>query len=89
VAWTIEFDRLARKHVEKLDKQTRNRIRSFLYERVALLDNPRQIGEALEGSTLGKFWRYRVGDYRIICDLRDERLVVLVIDIGHRRDIYR
>jgi mRNA interferase RelE/StbE len=84
VAWTIEFDRHARKNVEKLDQQTRRRIRSFLYDRLASLDDPRQIGDALQGSELGTFWRYRVGDYRIICDLQDSRLVVLVIDIGHR-----
>ena len=89
MAWTIEFDRHARKNVEKLDQQTRRRIRSFLYDRLASLDDPRQIGDALQGSELGTFWRYRVGDYRIICDLQDNRLVVLVIDIGHRREIYR
>jgi mRNA interferase RelE/StbE len=89
VAWTIEFDRQARKNVEKLDQQTRRRIRSFLYDRLASLDDPRQIGDALQGSELGTFWRYLVGDYRIICDLQDSRLVVLVIDIGHRREIYR
>lgn len=89
MAWTIEFDLLARKNVEKLDKQVRNRIRAFLYERLAELDNPRQIGQALQGSTLGNFWRYRVGDYRIICDIQDKRLVILVIEIGHRSDVYR
>lgn len=89
MAWTIEFDRLARRNVEKLDHQTRRRIRSFLYERIAPLENPRQLGEALQGSSLGDFWRYRVGDYRIICDIRDQQLVVLVIEIGHRREIYR
>jgi mRNA interferase RelE/StbE len=57
--------------------------------RIANHDNPRQSGQALRGSDLGNFWRYRVGDYRIICDLQDERLVVLVIEIGHRREVYR
>jgi mRNA interferase RelE/StbE len=89
VAWTIKFDFLARKHVQKLDPQIRNRIRAFLYERVALLDDPRQLGDALQGSVLGKFWRYRAGDYRIICDIQDQRLVVAVIDVGHQRDVYR
>jgi mRNA interferase RelE/StbE len=89
VVWTIEFDRLARRNIEKLDRQTISRIRSFLYERLALLDDPRQLGDALQGSKLGNFWRYRVGDYRIICDLRDKQLVVLVVEIGHRREIYR
>lgn len=89
MVWTIEFDRLARRNIEKLDRQTISRIRSFLYERLALLDDPRQLGDALQGSKLGNFWRYRVGDYRIICDLRDKQLVVLVVEIGHRREIYR
>ncbi|TCR91254.1 type II toxin-antitoxin system RelE/ParE family toxin [Rhizobium sp. BK376] len=89
MAWTIEFDRLARRNVQKLDQQTRRRIRSFLYERLAPLDDPRQLGEALQGSKLGNFWRYRIGDYRIICDIRDQQLVVLVVEIGHRREIYR
>jgi mRNA interferase RelE/StbE len=89
VAWTIEYDLAARKHIEKLDTQTRRRLRNFLEVRIAGLENPRQSGQALQGSVLGQFWRYRVGDYRIICDLQDQRLVVLVIEIGHRREVYR
>ncbi|EGP58991.1 hypothetical protein Agau_C102033 [Agrobacterium tumefaciens F2] len=54
-----------------------------------MLDDPRQTGSALQGSELGNFWRYRVGDYRIICDIQDHKLVVLVVEIGHRREIYR
>ncbi|MFZ0632759.1 MAG: type II toxin-antitoxin system RelE/ParE family toxin [Acidobacteriaceae bacterium] len=72
-----------------MDAQTARRITAFLQERVASLDNPRSIGQTLQGSTLGSFWRYRVGDYRIICDLQDERLLVLVLRIGHRREVYR
>ena len=89
MAWTIEYDLAARKHIEKLDSQTRRRLRNFLEARIATLENPRQSGQALQGSALGQFWRYRVGDYRIICDLQDRRLVVLVIEIGHRREVYR
>ncbi len=85
--WTIEYDILVQKQIKKLDPQTR--IRSFLHERLAQLDNPRKIGEALQGSELGNYWRYLVGDYRILCDIQDNRLVVLVIEIGHRREIYR
>ncbi|KQO78887.1 type II toxin-antitoxin system RelE/ParE family toxin [Rhizobium sp. Leaf262] len=87
--WTIEYDILVQKQIKKLDPQARNRIRSFLQERLAQLDNPRKIGEALKGSELGNYWRYRVGDYRILCDIQDHKLVVLVIEIGHRREIYR
>jgi mRNA interferase RelE/StbE len=75
--------------MRKIDPQTRQRIRAFLQERVAALDNPRQTGAALQGSELGNYWRYRVGDYRIICDIQDHKLVVLVVEIGHRREIYR
>jgi len=72
-----------------LAKQDANRIVSFLADRVVQDDNPRQTGAALQGSELGSFWRYRVGDYRIICDIQDHKLVVLVVEIGHRREIYR
>jgi mRNA interferase RelE/StbE len=89
VPWTIEYDLAVRKTVVKLDPQTRRRLRTFLEVRIANLDNPRQSGQALQGSELGSFWRYRVGDYRIICDLQDQRLVVLVVEIGHRREVYR
>ncbi|MBB3944901.1 mRNA interferase RelE/StbE [Rhizobium skierniewicense] len=87
--WTIEYDIVVQKQIKKLDPQTRNRIRSFLHERLAQLDNPRKIGEALKGSELGNYWRYRTGDYRILCDIQDNKLLVLVIEIGHRREVYR
>lgn len=87
--WTIEYDVLVQKKMRKIDPQTRQRIRAFLQERIAALDNPRQTGAALQGSELGNYWRYRVGDYRIICDIQDHKLVVLVVEIGHRREIYR
>ncbi|PST23597.1 type II toxin-antitoxin system mRNA interferase toxin, RelE/StbE family [Rhizobium sp. JAB6] len=89
MAWTIEYARSARKFVEKLNLETRKRIRSFLEERLVTLHDRRQVGDALQGARLGNYWRYRVGDYRIICDLQDSRLVVLVIEIGNRRDVYR
>ncbi|EUC01437.1 plasmid stabilization system [Rhizobium sp. CF080] len=89
MAWSIEFDKLVRKQVEKLDPQVQKRIHSFLYNHLAKLDSPRRAGEALHGSELGKFWRYKVGDYRVICDIQDHKLVVLVIEIGHRREVYR
>lgn len=87
--WTIEYHTLVQKEMRKINPETRRRIRSFLHERLAALDDPRQTGAALQGSELGNFWRYRVGDYRIICDIQDHKLVVLVVEIGHRRDIYR
>jgi mRNA interferase RelE/StbE len=64
------------------------RILNFLRERVEKLDDPRQIGQRLQG-TLSEFWKYRVGDYRLICSLEDDRFVVLVLRIGHRREVYK
>ena len=89
MAWRVEFDDGARRDLEKLDKPIALRITRFLRERVGQLDDPRGIGEALKGSRLGEFWRYRVGDYRIICDLQNQRLLVLVLRVGHRRENYR
>ena len=89
MSWTIEYDILVQKKIRKLDPQTRARIRSFLHERVAHLSDPRLTGAALQGSELGSYWRYRVGDYRIICDIQDRKLIVLVVDLGHRGDVYR
>jgi mRNA interferase RelE/StbE len=88
VAWTIEFAESVRKSVENLDPQTRNRIRTYLEERIALLDDPRSQGKALTGP-MGGLWRYRVGEYRIICEIHDKKLVILVVLIDHRRDVYR
>ncbi|CAN7305375.1 type II toxin-antitoxin system RelE/ParE family toxin [Pararhizobium sp. LjRoot235] len=65
------------------------RIHDFLFGRVALLDHPRQVGQALPGTRFGDLWRYRVGDFRILCRIQDEHLVILVVEIGHRREIYR
>ncbi|PYG61471.1 addiction module RelE/StbE family toxin [Rhizobium sp. UGM030330-04] len=89
LTWRIEFQRAAVKQLGKLAKSDANRIISFLADRIAKDDNPRKTGAALQGSELGNFWRYRVGDYRIICDIQDHKLVVLVVEIGHRREIYR
>ncbi|HBF29470.1 type II toxin-antitoxin system RelE/ParE family toxin [Rhizobium sp.] len=89
MAWTIEYLQSVQKIVKKLDPQTRQRLRDFLESRLAEAADPRLLGKALKGSLLGSYWRYRVGDYRIICDIQDQRLVVLVVDIGHRSEIYR
>ena len=86
--WKVEFDREAKRDLDKLDPQVTRRIERFLYERVATLDDPRSIGEALRGSKLGEFWRYRVGDWRIICEIQDAKLVVLALRVGHRREVY-
>jgi len=85
--WTIEFDPAAQKELDELDKPIARRVSNFLYERVAKLDDPRQIGERLKG-ILSEFWKCRVGDYRVICSLEHSRLVVLVLRVGHRSQIY-
>jgi mRNA interferase RelE/StbE len=87
--WAIEYLASVRKDVRRLDPQARARIREFLEERVANLEDPRSIGEALRGSDLGAFWKYRVSDYRIICSIEDAVLCILVIRVGNRRDVYR
>ena len=89
MAWRIEFDAGARNDLKKLDPPVAARITGFLRERVAPLPDPRLLGEALKGSQLGNLWKYRIGNHRIICDLQDERVVVLVVRIGHRREVYR
>ena len=85
----IEFDPGALDDLRKLDRPVQQRLVGFLRQRVATLDNPRSIGEALSGARLGNYWKYRVGDWRIICELQDERIVVRVLRIGNRRDVYR
>ena len=89
MAWLIKFDDPAIKELAKLDKQIARRIIAFLRERVAVLDDPRSIGEALKGSKLGDLWKYRVGDYRIISNIEDGALRIVVVKIGNRREVYR
>lgn len=89
MAWRIELSETAKKQLRRLDQTVARRITLYLSERVARSDDPRKLGKALTGSELGAYWRYRVGDYRMICELQDGRLVVLVLTIGHRGDVYR
>lgn len=84
--WKIEFDPRARADFAKLDKPIQQRIMKFLRR---LLGDPRAHGAALQGETLGNYWKYRVGDYRVIADIRDRKLTVLVVKIGHRSEVYR
>ncbi len=89
MAWKIEFEETALKELAKLDKPVARRILVFLRDRVAELDDPRSVGEALKGSKLGEFWKYRVGDYRLVAHIEDGALRILVLKIGNRREIYR
>ncbi|HQP31862.1 MAG TPA: type II toxin-antitoxin system RelE/ParE family toxin [Deltaproteobacteria bacterium] len=89
MAWKIEFDPAPVRDLDRLDKPVAHRILSFLHERVAQLDDPRKIGQALHGSRLGEFWKYRVGDWRIICKIEDTVITILVLRIRHRSKVYR
>jgi len=87
--WKIELDRAAVRDLSKLDRQAARRILAFLHGRIASLENPRSIGSALKGSSLGDFWRYRVGDYRVIAYIEDGVFRVLVVRIAKRGEAYR
>ena len=89
MAWRVELAEAASREIDKLDAPQQKRILKFLRERVAKLGDPRSIGQALRGSRLGEFWKYRVGSYRLICKIEDDRLLVLVLRVGHRKEVYR
>ena len=86
--WRIEITQTAEKQITKLSRSVQKSIQRFLRERLTPAVNPRQWGKPLQGEKRG-LWRYRVGDYRLICDIQDEKVVVLVLRVGHRKDIYR
>lgn len=88
LVWVVEFSDDAKRDLKKLNKQIQQRITTFLVDRVQSEDNPRATGKALQGQLAG-YWRYRVGDYRLICQIKDGELIILVIEIGHRKEIYR
>ncbi len=89
MVWQIDISESAEKQLAKLDKPIARRLIGFLRERLALIDDPRSIGQALRGSELGEFWKYRVGDWRLICQIRDTQIRIDIIRIGNRREIYR
>jgi mRNA interferase RelE/StbE len=86
--WTIDIDVGVKKDMKAMSPRDRQRIFDFLENRLATLENPRSLGKALTGP-FRSLWRYRVGDYRIICRIKDQSLTVVVIAVGHRRDVYR
>ena len=89
MVWAIEFDEAAKKELAKLDRQVANRLLDFLKQRVISLKDPRSVGQALKGSKLGEFWKYRVGDFRIIASIQDKKMIILILRVGNRREIYR
>ncbi|MCF7531779.1 type II toxin-antitoxin system RelE family toxin [Pseudomonas petrae] len=88
MAWTIKYTETAKKQLKKLDKQTARRVLDFMDERVAVRDDPCSVGKALT-SPKGGLWRYRIGDLRVICDIQNGELTILVIELGNRREVYR
>jgi mRNA interferase RelE/StbE len=87
LVWRIELTASAKKQLAKLDKTTAKHITAFLRERLALVDDPRSTGKALTGP-LGDYLRYRVGDYRLICNIQDVAVLVLVVVIMDRKEAY-
>jgi len=88
MAWRIEYTSVAVKNLSNLDPQAAKRILRFIDERILPSSDPRSLGEALHG-VLGDLWKYRVGSHRIIARIEDRRLVILILRIGARRDVYR
>jgi len=88
MSWKIEYLKSIQKEVRKIDRGVQKKIREYLENKVANLDDPRDIGKPLKGN-LAELWRYRVGDYRVICEIQDKTITVLVIHIGHRKKVYK
>lgn len=88
MTWQIKFTQTAAKQFSKLDKPIKQRVMGFLENRLANMENPKQIGKALQG-TLSEYWAYRVGNYRILAKLQDQQLLVLIVEIGHRKEVYK
>ncbi len=88
MAWTVSISNIAERQLRKLDRSVHKRILDWLNDRIEGCKNPRHFGEPLKGDHAG-LWRYRVGDYRVLCEIQDQNIVVLVLTVGHRRLIYK
>ena len=87
MTWKVKFDPRADKELDQIDRQQAKRILKYLFERIATDEDPRRFGDPLSKNLSG-LWKYRVGNYRVICDIQDDVLIVLVVRIGHRRLVY-
>jgi mRNA interferase RelE/StbE len=87
LAWTVEVSDFAEKQLRKLDRPIQRRLIDWIEDRIDGCKNPRHFGEPLRGE-MADLWRYRIGDFRIICEIQDQQLVVLALAVGHRREIY-
>jgi mRNA interferase RelE/StbE len=88
LTWSVEWDDRARRELRRLDPQTQSKILRYFRQRIAVEGDPRRFGKALLGDLAG-LWRYRIGDYRAICQIEDDRVVVLVLRVAHRKQAYR
>jgi mRNA interferase RelE/StbE len=89
LTWIIKYSETSLRQLKKLDKSIALRVLDFMDERIAPLEDPRSQGKNLVGPKLGSYWRYRVGDVRVICDIKDKVVTILVVEVGHRREVYR
>ena len=85
--WEIEYSEKAARELLKIDREAAKRIKKYLDERIATDEDPRRFGEALTENLSG-LWKYRIGDFRVIAEIQEERLIVLVIRVGHRSKVY-
>jgi len=85
--WSYSFDERALRELQKLDRQVQRNILAYLDKRIAVPEDPRRFGKPLRAGLAG-LWRYRVRDYRLICQIKDQCLLVLVVSVGHRKDVY-
>ncbi|MDA3896621.1 MAG: type II toxin-antitoxin system RelE/ParE family toxin [Desulfobacteraceae bacterium] len=88
MAWTVEISNVAERQIRKLDRPLQKRLLDWLHDRIQDCKDPRHFGEPLKGSHAG-LWRYRIGDFRVLCEIQDENIIVLILAIGHRREIYK
>ena len=88
MAWRVEFQKDAEKELARIDRQQAKRILRYLFERIATEEDPRRFGDGLK-SNLAGLWKYRIGDYRVICEIQDAVVKVIVVRIGHRREVYK
>ena len=89
LVWIIKYTESSLRQLVRLDKPVAQRILDYMDERIAILVDPRAAGKNLVGPRMGSYWRYRIGDIRVICDVQDHALVILVVEVGHRREVYR
>lgn len=89
LSWKIEFTPESAKRLSRLGKEAEKRILKFMRERVSKLEDPRSMGEPLKGSRFAGLWRYRAGNYPISCEIQDRKILILVVLVGHRREVYK